>query len=134
MAIELKGFAFSADANADLGTKQFHLVKIVGDYKIDVCDALGDTPCGILQNQPKQGGAAEVVTYGISKAVVGEAPVTAGMKVTTDTEGTIVEASEGDFTIGQVLIGAGAGEVASVLIDCAVPVEVAQVEVIEGGN
>lgn len=126
MAIELQGFKFTAIAGASLTTSQYHFVKLSANMTVIVCDAAADIPCGVLQNNPPSGGAAEVMVYGITK-IIG-ASLTAGNLIGTHTDGTAVVIDPDGvadlYYCGQVLIGTGAGaaEVASALINCATPV------------
>lgn len=126
MAIELQGFKFTAIAGADLSAKQYHFMKISADMTVIVCAALTDIPCGVLQNAPISGQAAEVMVSGITKVVTGAA-LTAGNLIGCDADGHGVsvdpDGAADNYFVGQVLIGTGgAGEIGSALINCATPV------------
>ena len=126
MAIELQGFKFTAIAGESLSTYQYHFMKLSADMTVVKCSATTDIPCGVLQNNPPILGSAEVMVYGITK-ILG-ASLTAGMLIGTHTDGHAVEIDPDGgadlYICGQVLIGtgAGAGEIASALINCANPV------------
>lgn len=116
MATELRGFTISAIADVDLSDKQFHVVKLLENGNIDICDE-GDVPVGILQNQPYKGQAAAVMVTGQSKVVVGDTAIVAGERVAS-VGGVVFTEKEGNHTIGQCREGAGPGQIASVLINC----------------
>lgn len=130
MAIELQGFKFSAIAGSSLAAYQYHFVKLSANMTVIPCSAVTDIPCGVVQNSPPSGGAAEVMVYGITKLVAPS--LTAGDLVGTTVTATGIvcdpDAGGDIYYVGQCLIGTGAGaaEVASVLIDCASPVIVAK--------
>ena len=81
------GNEVSYEAAADLSGKQFHLVKLdaAGAGKVNLCGA-SDIPVGALQNRPRAGDAAAVIT--LSGAVA---------KVVSDGSGTAVAVGD---TIG----------------------------------
>lgn len=126
MAIEQPGYKFTAIAGSSLASYQYHFVKLSADMTVVPCSAATDIPCGVLQNNPASGGAAEVMVSGVTK-IIG-ASLTAGNLIGTHSDGHAVVIDPdgvGDiYYCGQVLIGtgAGAGEIASALINCATPV------------
>lgn len=76
-------------ATADLSSSQYHFVKI--DSNTDEAVVIGDADCsaiGVLDNKPKAGDEASVVTHGIVKVVTGAA-VTRGAAVQCDTNGCV---------------------------------------------
>jgi len=125
MAIELQGFKFTAIAGESLTAKQYMFMKLSADMTVVGTAALTDIPCGVLQNNPPIGGAAEVMVYGITKIVAGGA-LTAGNLIGCDAAGTAVVADPDgvadSYYVGQVVIGCGAGEIGSALVNCASPV------------
>lgn len=86
------------------------------------CNALTDKPLGIIQNHPKSGDAVSVRSAGVSKVVAGTT-LTAGDEFGTDIAGravpkapTATGANYGQFVLGDVIEGAAAGELATVLV------------------
>jgi len=117
MAIEVNtgqdiGFMTAA---ADLSGSQYRIVKVTADKQVNLGSSAGETVLGVLQNDPKSGEAALVRTGGVSKVVAG-GTLSAGDKVQTDANGAAITALTGDFTVGQVLIGAASGEIATILV------------------
>lgn len=125
MAIELLGYRYSSTAGEDLTDKQFHFIKFSDDNTVILCAAATDLPCGVLQNNPKSGAAAEICAYGITKLVTGVGSVVAGNLVGTDAYGTaiVLDAADdvGAYVAGQVVLGSGDAEVCSAFINCANP-------------
>lgn len=112
-------------ASADLSAKQFYFVKISGANTVDVCSGATDIPCGILQNTPTSGQAANVVFSGVSKVSSNEA-LTVGWLIGTSADGQADRKIPGtdttEFYVGQVLTATtAAAGIASVLINCATP-------------
>lgn len=126
MAIELQGFKFTAIAGESLAAKQYHFMKLSADMTVIGCAALTDIPCGVLQNNPVSGLAAEIMVYGITKVVAGAGAIAATNLIGTDADGHAVvvdpDGAADNYYCGQVCLGAGANEIASALIDCASPV------------
>lgn len=110
-------------AAADLSAKQFFCVKKNAvDNQIALCNVDGEVFLGVLQGKPTSGIAANLMMSGITKVECGEALV-AGDYWGTDVNGAAkkVEATNtgadvGDFAMGQVLEGAGSGELATVTV------------------
>lgn len=102
-------------AAADLSTKQFRAVKVVGSKQVNLCVA-GDNGIGILQNKPGLNQAASVSVAGSSKAIAGAA-IAAGALVASDVNGALVTALTTNYILGVALSAAGgAGEIISVLL------------------
>ena len=60
-------FQMSYNAAADLSGHQFKFVRFVGDRSVNlITDSSAQIPCGILQNNPRQGEAALVMHIGRS--------------------------------------------------------------------
>jgi hypothetical protein len=126
MAIELQGFKFTAIAGADLSEKQYHFMKLSANMTVVACAALIDIPCGVLQNNPPSGGAAEVMVYGITK-IVTAAALSAGALIGSNADGHGVavdpDGVADNYYVGQVVISTGgANEIGSALVNCASPV------------
>jgi hypothetical protein len=126
MAIELQGFKFTAIAGEALSAKQYMFMKLSADMTVVGTTALTDVPCGVLQNNPPIGGAAEVMVYGITKILAGVGALAAGNLVGCDAAGTAVvvdpDGVADNYYVGQIVIGCGAGEIGSALVNCASPV------------
>jgi hypothetical protein len=119
MAYEVQNFTGLwgiATSKSDNSAKQYYAVELTAADQVDVCNGTGDLVVGILQNKPKAGESALVMSAGISKAVAG-GTVTFGNRVGTDGNGKLVaKTSDADLVCGIALNGAGSGEVFSVLL------------------
>ena len=126
MAYENQGKKITAIAGANLALAQYHFVMISADNTVVQCAAVTDIPCGVLQNNPAAGLAAEVQVDGITKILAGAAPLVAGNLIGTAIGGAadVIDPDGANdlYYCGQVIQGAGAGEIASALINCATPV------------
>jgi len=115
-------------AGMSMVNNQFSFVKMSATDEVVLCDSITDIPCGILQNNPIQGDAAEILVYGISKIVAGAA-LNIGDIIGTDTNSHAVPYVPGtdttSFGVGQVVFSGGSGEIASVLVNCANPLRLA---------
>lgn len=125
MAIEIPGHPKAPfTAAADLSTKQYRFVKITADLAVNVCSGATDCPCGVLQDKPLSGVAAEVMTFGITKVVAG-GNITAGDRIQSDANGAATKITEGTdtthYSVGHALVGAASGDIFSAYIDCAKP-------------
>lgn len=122
MAVELPVLIRTYKANADLSAKQFSFVKFTADNTVDVCSAVTDKPCGVLQNKPTAGQAADVMVIGVSKVLAG-GTIAAGDAVGTDATGKAIKETPGTdtthFTAGQAEVAAASGDTMAALIDCA---------------
>lgn len=117
MAYQLANFDIGTmTASADLSAKQFHLVYVSGDNTVTFTASAGASYIGILQNAPGEGEAAIVRVQGLSKLVAGTGDLTANDAVQTHTDGTGITAASGDYSSAIVIIGAAAGENATVAI------------------
>lgn len=117
MAYQLANFDIGTmTASADLDAKQFHFVYVSGDNTVTFTASAGAQYLGILQNAPLTGEAAIVRVSGVSKLVAGTGDLAANAAVQTHTDGTGITATTGDYTSTIVLIGAAAGENATVAI------------------
>ena len=112
MAVEQRGFIISLKADTDID--QYTVVKVSGAFACAKC-AAADVAVGVVQNDPKLGQSAAVMTNGISKVTVGAGGLTAGDLVGTDANGKAVKTTSGKV-IGIALIDASEGAIGSVLI------------------
>lgn len=122
---QIKLVNVTAAADLSAATNQFRFVEIVGNNQINVCNGATDRPCGVLQNLPRSGEAAEVVAIGITK-VQADAALTAGALIGTSADGQADAKTPGtdttEYVVGQMLTGAsGAGAIGTALINCASP-------------
>ena len=124
MAIEKEGFKFSGvyyNASATTRATQYSVMQARGTtYNLQVIEVTAgtNTPCGIIQNTPLSGQAAEIMVSGISKAVCGAACAD-GVVVSGATGGKTYPATNGDSVLGQMVVGGTADlEVGSVLMSC----------------
>lgn len=97
----------SHTAGADLSALQFRAVKFVGS-DVNVA-GLGENACGILQNKPASGDAADVMILGISRALSGAA-FAAGAKLSCDAVGRVILAASGHHVIGIAQEAAGGAD------------------------
>lgn len=111
-------------AAADLSTKQYRFVKLTGDLSVNVCSAATDAPYGVLQDKPASGVAADVMTRGITKVILG-GTVVAGDRLGTDANGAAVKLTEGTdttkYVVGQALVGGVSGDIIAADIDACIP-------------
>jgi hypothetical protein len=127
MAYEISNNALKVTliAGADLSTKQYFFVKMSADNTCVLCSVATDVPIGVLQNAPISGGEASVLVVGGTKVVAG-ASIAAGVKIGTASTGKadakVAGSDTTEYTVGQVLLGAGAdGEILTAVINCASP-------------
>lgn len=79
-------FHVGIPASADLSSYQYYFCEITTGA-LTVCNAAGDFAVGVLQNKPTAAGReADVVIFGPTKLVAGEA-ITAGNLITTSNAG-----------------------------------------------
>jgi len=105
-----------AVAAADYSAKQFYIVDISGNNAVTVASSAGQACFGVLQNAPASGEVASVRYGGVSKVVVGTGNIAAGDLVQAAADGTAIAAATGDFTVGICVIGASAGENATIVV------------------
>lgn len=114
-AYEMPGFSYSLIAGEDLTGSQFCGVDIDSSGKA-VLPTEGGRCIGILQNKPDEDQVATVVYDGISKCAIGITGCTAGDNLTIDDDGTLIQASGNDQTVGVALQTHASGEMGTVLI------------------
>lgn len=117
----------SAESPAGSPTAQFCGVVLVaatgagcvGPYAIALPASSGVPILGLLQNNPQVAEAAELVTFGVSKAQAGAAVSAAGVLLAVNTTtGQLRAATAGDYIVAQSLqAAAGAGTIFSVYVD-----------------
>lgn len=127
MAYEIPGFKLTLAAGETLTTHQYYFAKISADNTVVMATDLTDIPVGIIQNTAANGGAVELMVSGVSKLIVGAGgAISAGQLVGCDADGKgIVVDPDGAndyYYVGQAISGGAAGEIISVLINCATPV------------
>ena len=103
-------------AAADLSGKQFYVVKCTADAAFNLTSSAGEKMLGILQDKPLSGNAGNVMAVGISKVLTGTGDLAAGENWQAVADGTAITASTADVPGGTVLIGASAGEYATVTV------------------
>lgn len=107
---------WTAKANADLSAKQFLALELTAADTVDGANAATDFVIGILQNKPKSGEAAQVRSWGISRAVA-SATIAVGDRVGTAATGKLVAKTvAADLVCGIALTAAAADELFSVLL------------------
>jgi len=117
MAIEQPCFAIGfMEAAADLSAKQFHCVKVTADKKFNIATAAGEKILGVLQDKPKQDVPGNIMLSGVTKILVGTGDLAAGATWETAADGTGITCTAAKAGLGTVLIGAAAGELATVTI------------------
>lgn len=120
-AYEIKGDDLSFVADADYRTKQYHFVHVEATTGHAVLNSgVTDKTIGVLQNKPNAGEMAQVRINGIS-FVVADSTVAAGDSIGSSGDGQADTIAEGTDTtvykVGTCLVGAGAGEYATVLLN-----------------
>jgi hypothetical protein len=105
-----------AVAAADYSAKQFYIVDISANNTVTVASSAGQACFGVLQNAPESGEVASVRYGGVSKVVAGTGGLAAGDLVQAAADGTAIDAASGDYTIGMCVIGASAGESATIVV------------------
>lgn len=131
MAVEGERLSFTAVAGADYSAaaNQYKFVKFSANRTVILCAAATDKPCGVLQNKPGSGQAAEVTYIGETK-IQADATLAAGALIGTSADGQADAKVPGtdttEYTVGHVIDGVtNAGELVSALINCASPARAA---------
>lgn len=111
-------------------TGQFLITKLSGDNTHVPCAAVTDQPSGIAQTNPLSGDALTVMHMGISKVVASSGGLVAGEMYGPDANGAAEPKTvhstgrdSGEWYLGQVLIGAVAGALATVTVQQPVFIE-----------
>jgi len=107
--------------DADLATKQFHIMKLVATGTIDFCTAATDLAIGVLNSKPYAAAAkdAEVIVAGECKVKAG-GTISAGQFIVADASGQAVAVTLGTTTtnvaVGRALEDAVSGDIFRALI------------------
>ena len=101
-------------AGADLSALQFTFVKMNTTDSTVIAAGNGEAAFGVLINDPTSGQAATVVTHGRVMIEVGTGGLTAGDLIGVDANGEAVTAASPDIVVGQCIVGASAGERATI--------------------
>lgn len=108
MAVTSKAELESREADSDLSAKQYYILKISADDKVDIVTSSGDVPYGILLNEPDADGKAAAVCIGGTCEVECGGTITQGQFVGCDSAGkAVAKTTDGDHVIG-VAINDGA--------------------------
>lgn len=96
----------SAAATGDLSSSQFYIMKWAAQDVVGLCTSStmnAAAAIGVLQNDPTTGQAAEVLVFGPTKVVAGEA-ITVGSLLTCSTAGTAnIANTTGEYCWGRAL-------------------------------
>lgn len=115
MAYEIPGLTITLIAATDLSSSQFCAVNIDSAGKA-AFPVQGTRAVGILQNKPASGEAATVMVNGISKAKIGITGLVAGNNVTVDDDGTLIQPTNLDRSLGVAMKSTPAGAIGTVLL------------------
>jgi hypothetical protein len=115
MAIKAVGTDITLVAGADLSAQQYRAVKINSSGLAIMANATDLNQIGILQDKPASGQVGTVRTEGITKARAGAA-VTAGDRVTSDANGSLIVATTGRQVMGIALTSAVNNDIFTVLL------------------
>lgn len=126
MAIEYTyGNLISATAAVDLTANQFQFVTLNTSGQAVLCSAITDLPIGILQNAPRAGLAASIMTFGVSKLVMAAATAINSLIGTDAAAKGAIRVNGTDTTtyiVGRAIVAtAAANGVGSVAFSCLTP-------------
>jgi len=131
MAYEIPSFYLGVlPANVDMSTEatwQFAPVEIVaasgsvegtgtGGAALGDVSGAGAKALGIVQNNPSQGEAGEVMILGVSKAKIGVGGATLGQELMVSAVKTLIPATSGNYVLARALESASSGDIATVLL------------------
>jgi hypothetical protein len=121
--VKIPGLRAGADLSAP--SNQHKFVKYSALKTVIVCTAATDRPCGVLQNTPTAGDAAEVVCFGITK-VQGDADLGFGDLIGTSADGQADAKLPGtditEYVCGHVIEdNTTAGALATAFVNCVSP-------------
>lgn len=113
--------ARTMQVGVDARTNQYHIMRADAAGITDVASnpgGDGNEVIGVLQNKPNSGQAATIAYLGETKVVAGNATVTVNALLTTNGSGRAVDATSGDFVVGQALeaTSGGDGEIIRMLL------------------
>lgn len=116
MAFDIKGFARSYEAGADLSAKKYTFVKKSG-ATIIAAAAATDKVIGVLSNAPTLGKAGTVEVTGVAKVVCADASIAAGVPVYITALGKVSATVQAGQCVGVTESAtANADEIVSVLL------------------
>lgn len=101
-------------AGEDMSSAQFYGVIASSTDRTVTLGDNGEAAVGIIQNNPGNGGAATVCTFGRTQAAIGTGGVTAGDDVALENGGTVVTAANGDVVIGRAVETAAASTIGTI--------------------
>lgn len=117
MAFEQQSYDISLVAGADLTAQQFRGI-ILNAGGAGIVAGAAAQPIGVLQNNPPNGGEAQVRKDGITKMVVGAGVAVAiNNRIGLDGAGAARPAVAGDPIVGRALTAGGAAAIVSVLLN-----------------
>ena len=109
------GDRYTEVAGADLSTKRYHIVKLNSDGHVVLASAATDAIIGVLDNEPKQGEVAEVVTVngqGTFRVKAANATIAKDAFITSDANGkAVATTSTGNRVIGRAVRAFAANEI-----------------------
>lgn len=116
MAYEERLVTISVEAAADLSSSQYRFVQINSSGQMAL-SGTAEQPDGVLQDDPDAASeVGEMAISGVTKIVCAGA-LTAGTRVTSDSEGRATAAASGDEISGVMLEDAsGTGSIAAMLL------------------
>ena len=121
MAIEIQGFKIPATAGMTLTSAQYRCVQFNANMQV-VTGTSACIPCGILQNDPYNGGGAEIMVSGLTKVVQAASLAATTIIKCNDLVSSVAAISSGTYGIGQMALNSGAsGAIGSALISCYCP-------------
>lgn len=116
MAFDIKGFARSYEAGADLSAKKYTFVKKSGALIIAAAAAT-DKVIGVLTNAPKSGEVGTVEITGVVKVVCADASIAAGVPVYITALGKVSATVQAGQCVGVTETAtSNADEIVSVLL------------------
>lgn len=115
MAYEVPGFMIGTlVANVSLTSSQYLAVKVGSNGKVALSGA-GQQAIGILQNKPGADQAAEVMGFGLSKAIYGNT-VTAGQALMSDASGKLVPQTGTNAVVAVAITSGVLDDIATVFV------------------
>jgi hypothetical protein len=120
MAIEQNAaVVISRKAEADLSALQYTFVKAGSSGGVAAQASQGGDALGVLQNKPTSGKTAVILTFGISKLLMGGV-VADGGDIATGTAGAGEDSAASDYVLGKSLHGANSAssDIITAAINC----------------
>ena len=118
------GISSTMVAGESLAAAQYKLVELstTADNTVEIVDGANDMPIGIVANNPVEGGAANIIHAGITKAIAGGS-ITRGALLKATTAGKVQTATQAATDayaiVGRALQSAGGdGEVITISLQC----------------